>query len=325
MITVGDVHLLVVDDVCDLVRPGEKLRLFQKQFIDQVVQYKQELQQLQAEDKLVKGHIDTYNATYYNMMSEEKLLKLLGKSEFQIVSEISTEQFRGHTLGYIPWTRVKEAEEFLLKNKGLIVVGHMPIIGAALNDYEVLSKEGIAPNLFNGQRAALLGHYHKPQLQGSFGYVGSIARQDFSERNQDKGFVELTSESEGTTTEVKFIKVDDRPFTQYEFSEPDDPIEFVEQLKLNGDIVKVKLLGTDRWLYPVNKLELAAKLIQAGALKVMPPELLSVEEAQVKFTYSKDSSFQSNITDYCKRKKRTDCEPLMQEILTEVINAEKEL
>lgn len=34
MITVGDVHLLVVDDVCDLVRPGEKLRLFQKQFID---------------------------------------------------------------------------------------------------------------------------------------------------------------------------------------------------------------------------------------------------------------------------------------------------
>lgn len=37
-----------------------KIGVFQKQFIDQVVQYKQELQQLQAEDKLVKGHIDTY-------------------------------------------------------------------------------------------------------------------------------------------------------------------------------------------------------------------------------------------------------------------------
>lgn len=34
MITVGEVHLPVVDDLCDLIPPGEKLRLFQKQFID---------------------------------------------------------------------------------------------------------------------------------------------------------------------------------------------------------------------------------------------------------------------------------------------------
>jgi DNA repair exonuclease SbcCD nuclease subunit len=274
--------------------------------------------------RLIMGN-HVYNATYYNMMSEEKLLKLLNKTEFHIVSELSTEQFRGHELGYIPWVRVKEAEEFLSKTKNLVLFGHMPIMGALLNDYEVKSKEGLNGSSFLGHRAAFFGHYHKPQMEDSFGYVGSIARQDFSERNQDKGFIEYTCSSHQPDHVIKFIKVKDRPFTQYEFSEGDDPIEFVEQLTLNGDIVKVKLTGTDKWLYSINKAELSAKLVQAGALKVMPPELFSLEEAQVKFTYSKDSSFQSNITDYCKRKKRTDCEPLMQGILTEVINTQKEL
>jgi DNA repair exonuclease SbcCD nuclease subunit len=273
--------------------------------------------------RLIMGN-HVYNATYYNMMSEEKLLKLLGKSEFQIISEISTEQFRGHELGYIPWVRIKEAEEFLSKKHNMVIFGHMPIMGALLNDYEIKSKDGIQPSGFGNQRAGFFGHYHKPQMSGNFGYVGSIARQDFSERNQEKGFIEYNSQS-GGTQDIQFIKVNDRPFTQYEFSEGDDPIEFAEQLTLNGDIVKVKLTGTDKWLYSINKAELSAKLIQSGALKVMPPELTSLEEEQVKFTYSKDSSFHSNIIDYCKRKKREDCEPLMQDILTEVINTQKEL
>ena len=37
-----------------------KIGLFQKQFVDQIIQYKQELQQLQSEDKLVNGYIDAY-------------------------------------------------------------------------------------------------------------------------------------------------------------------------------------------------------------------------------------------------------------------------
>jgi len=37
-----------------------KVGAFQKQFVDQVIQYKHELEQLQSEDKLVAGHIDAY-------------------------------------------------------------------------------------------------------------------------------------------------------------------------------------------------------------------------------------------------------------------------
>jgi hypothetical protein len=37
-----------------------KLGIFQKQFLKQVVQYRQELQELQSEDKLVNGQIDAY-------------------------------------------------------------------------------------------------------------------------------------------------------------------------------------------------------------------------------------------------------------------------
>ena len=273
--------------------------------------------------RLIMGN-HVYNATYYNMMSEEKLLKLLGKKEFQIISELSTEQFRGHDLGYVPWTRIKEAEEFLSKNKNLVLFGHIAILGAVLNDYEIKSKDGIQSSSFRNHRAGFFGHYHKPQMSGNFGYVGSIARQDFSERNQEKGFIEYNSQS-GSAQDHQFIKVNDRPFTQFEFSEPDDPIEFIESQSLNGDIVKVILTGTNKWLYSVNKSELAAKTLQAGALKIMPPELNSLEETQLKFTYSKDSSFQENISDYCKRKKREDCEPLMQSILQEVIEAEREL
>jgi len=270
--------------------------------------------------RLIMGN-HVYNATYYNMMSEEKLLKLLGKKEFQIIAELSTEEFKGYPLSYVPWVRVPEAIEFLKAYPQRFVFGHMPIEGAVLNDYEITSKEGIPVTALINQKQALFGHFHKPQLMPDWGYIGSIARQDFSERDQDKGFIEFSIDP----LIRNFIKVNDRPFTQYEFSEPDDPIEFIEQLTLNGDIVKVKLTGTDKWLYSINKAELTAKLTQAGALKVMPPELSSLEEAQVKFTYSKDSSFQSNITDYCGRMKRKDCEPLMQEILTEVINTDREL
>lgn len=274
--------------------------------------------------RLIMGN-HVYNATYYNLMSEEKLLKLLGKQEFQIVSQLSTEDFKGFPLSYVPWVRAPEAVEFLKANPNRFVFGHMAVEGAVLNDYEITSKDGMPIRSLQDQHMCLFGHFHKHQLHSDvYGYIGSIARQDFSERDQDKGFIEFEILLDKTYN-IDFIKVDDRPFTQYEFSEPDNPIEFVEQLKLNGDIVKIKLTGTDKWLYSINKAELVAKLITAGALKVMPPELLSLEEAQVKFTYSKDSSFQSNITDYCKRKKREDCEPLMQDILTEVINTQKEL
>ena len=270
--------------------------------------------------RLIMGN-HVYNAIYYNLMSEEKLLNLLGKSDFSIISTPQIEDFKGLPLVYIPWTYIKEAEEFIKNNSG-IIFGHMPIIGAALNDYEVLSKEGLPEYSFK-DNFAFMGHYHKHQTGNNWCYIGSIARNDFSEANQTKGFIEIRIHNK--ELDYGFIPLKDRNFTQFDFTEPDDPFELISKYKFDGDIVKVKLKGSNKWIYSINKLELTKKIEGNGALKVMAPDIEVVEERREKYIFSMDSNFDDNVNKYCKDKNREDCTELMQDILTEVINSQKEL
>jgi len=270
--------------------------------------------------RLIMGN-HTYNREYYNMMSEEKLLTLIGRSDFQIISEPMIEEFSGLPLTYLPWTYIDEAGKFLKANPNRIVFGHLPIEGAFLNDYEFSIKGGLTKDITNTQVFLFMGHYHKYQTSDNWAYIGSIAKQDFSERNQTKGFLEIDIDDHDLN--FKQVPVIDRPFTQFEFVEPQDPLLLIEASKFNGDIVKIKLKGTNNWVYSINKVEISTKIEKAGALKAMPPDIEIVEASMNKLVFKERSNFADNIKDYCKEQNRMDAEMLMQEILTDVINTER--
>jgi len=282
--------------------------------------------------RLIMGN-HTYNNIYYNFQGEEKLLTLIGQTDFKIISEPTIEDFKGEPLkdtrdskgiplSYLPWCYIKDAETFLKANPNRIVFGHLPIKGALLNDYEVRSKEGL--NNISNQRFIFMGHYHKYQSSNNWCYVGSPIRCDFSERNQEKGFLDIQVETNGL--DYTFIEIKDRDFLQLEFSEPSDPMEYINNMTdIDGAIVKVKLSGTNPWIYSVNKTEVVKTLELKKALKVLSPEIEVLENKKKKFTMSKDSTFSDNIHTYCKEKKRLEVEDQMQEMLSDTVNNMKDL
>lgn len=269
---------------------------------------------------IMGNHI--YNSIYYNLQSEEKLLKLLKSSKMEIISELKIREIDGIPFSFVPWSYIKEAKSFLKNNQERIVFHHMPISGALLNDYEIKSKEGFNKEDLESQIVFIGGHYHKYQLVDNWCYVGSIVKQDFGERGQKKGFCDIKIENE---IDINFIEIPDREFLQLEFSEPVDPIQYVEALgDLNGAVVKSVFSGDKEWLYSINKNQFIKILEDRNAIRVLQPELRTKDDYIKKNTAtSSKTPFETSIKEYCKLKNKTEYELIMQEILQEVVNSER--
>ena len=273
---------------------------------------------------LVMGN-HVYNAMYYNLMSEEKLLSLIGTGKMKIFSECTTFDIKGLPVSFIPWSLPDKVKEFCLANKDRIVFHHMPIEGALLNDYEIKSKDGLKTNILDTQKYWIGGHYHKFQNQDNWCYVGSIVKQDFGEREQPKGFIKIEILKPSLNLSINFIKIPDREFIQLKFLPPHDPIDFINNIKDFKDqsslepIIKVILEGDKSWLYSTNKSEIINLLEKKGALRVLPPEYrandLYVEKPQ---EVSAKSNFDQNIITFCEKKNKTQYSEIMQDILAEV-------
>lgn len=112
-----------------------------------------------------------------------------------------------------------EIENILQKhndNIRTIVVGHLTVLGAQLNDW-LLEKNENAINIkiFDDKNiiAVVLGHLHKYQILGNnplVYYTGSLQRIDFTEEFQEKGFVVLDVEDDNVSYE--FVEVQSQKF-----------------------------------------------------------------------------------------------------------------
>lgn len=139
-----------------------------------------------------------------------------------------------------------EIEEILSRyddNIRTIVVGHLTVLGAHLNDWLLeKSENAINVNIFNNKNilSVVLGHLHKHQiLSGNplVYYTGSLQRIDFTEEFQEKGFVVL--DINDNDVDYEFIEVESQKFftikrdLRNDINEMDAITEVIEDNKEN--------------------------------------------------------------------------------------------
>lgn len=118
-----------------------------------------------------------------------------------------------------------------------IVVGHLTLKGAKLNDWLIEQNENaIDVNIFKKPNiaAVVLGHLHKYQILNNdplIYYTGSLQRIDFTEEHQEKGFVILDIDTDNFKTKYEFIEIPSQKFFTLDINLEDSTDEMSDILK----------------------------------------------------------------------------------------------
>jgi len=268
---------------------------------------------------LIIGNHDTDNKAY-NFMSDERLLSLLNSRYIRIVSEITNVKLKGQNVLFIPWVPEADIVKVLKETKDQVVMGHFAVSGARVGPNEYVLSEGISQSLFDHHRYAYLGHYHKHQSTSRWMYIGSLARADFSERNDDKGFLSITVNDE--TISHKFIDVNDRVFFQCQVNQKEDPtfLTIDKWTTLKDHVVKLVFIGEESWFYSFNLTEIRYKILKKlGADKLIIEHKNTYENRIRVPEISASTSWDRSIEVYCKKKNAENLVELGKTILREVL------
>lgn len=158
---------------------------------------------------------------------------------------------------FLPTYHTAEEIEEIVNNttydgNPIVYIFHGTFKGANLNDWNIAEKETyVDPAIFDkeGVAACISGHLHKHQIlynKPLVYYVGSSQRVDFSEEKQQKGFVLLDIEQDGTTT-YDFIEIESQKF-------------FTLDLDLIGETDETDLI--------INNLDMFSKKIENSILRI---------------------------------------------------------
>jgi len=128
------------------------------------------------------------------------------------------------------------------ESKADILISHFGLNEGILNSGISIIADISLKDLMGKYKLVLLGHYHKPQEiindQISLYYVGSPVQLDWGEKNEDKRFLVVDTE----TLEVKSIATTGyKKYLEYEITEDNkqEILETARQEKKNGSYVKV--------------------------------------------------------------------------------------
>lgn len=152
---------------------------------------------------------------------------------------------------FIPTYHTQEEVKNIVENTvyegfPIVYIMHGTIRGALLNDWLIEeNEEYVEPDVFDkpGVAAVVLGHLHKHQIlrrKPLIYYTGSTNRIDFTEENQEKGFVVLEVNPD-CSANYEFIEVDTIKFftLKENLINIDNPTEYLIN-KLNENKNKVE-------------------------------------------------------------------------------------
>ena len=262
----------------------------------------------------IVGNHDT-DMTHFNLMSESEFFQNI-KGYFRIVNEPLTLYFKGWTLEFIPWmTDQKAVAEYLNQSDGHLVFGHMEIKGAVASGSEMRWGEGIDPDVFKQFIYTFAGHFHKHQYTDYYCYAGSLARSDFGDRRDRKGFIyfELSPDK----LEWKFIDIFDRQFIEMRIAEGE---ELPKHYQVEGAVVKLVVEGSNEWFIKHKVAMLPAELYGLGAHKVIHQLIRKKEVYQADKAWG-TTDFNTMVVDYAIGMKRPELQTLGKELLMEGFTA----
>lgn len=193
--------------------------------------------------------------------------------------------FRAYALPYLPPARAERVLEGLAGSAADLLLVHQTIKGGCVGGWE--SPEGLDPALLTGiSKHVLAGHFHTPQdivvanaLPVS--YLGAPLQHHFADVGDDRGFWDITFNSDGTRTAVK-VPIEGAPrFHKLQWivgGEPPDVSAISTQdyvdLVISGSRAKVDKF----WKDAQNWADQLAKRVDLRMLKMTPAT--DVEQAR---------------------------------------------
>lgn len=305
-------YWICLGDVFDKINPPEFLRKAFFEIITPLIKNRIKI-------KIVIGNHDT-DYKIHSFMADAELLSVLKEDIIQIISEPTKMVLDEVDCLFLPFNTDENISAELAKAKGVIVFGHFGVDGALVSGNEYVLSKGVKQSTLEIPRFSYLAHYHKPQKTSKWMYLGSIAKVDFGERNDKKGFVHLIAGPDNI--KHKFIDVKDRIFLQHEIIESDDP-EFKKLLTwsdIEGYIVKLIFIGEEDWYLRFNMSEIRSKILKTGKAHKLFIEHKTIYESRVRVPeIDTSSSWNDGIDVYCKREKMLELAKIGKEILNEVL------
>lgn len=305
---------VIAGDIFDKLNPGEDLKALFVRMIKPLVEAK-------IKTFLIIGNHDT-DGKAFNLSSEEEIMNLSDLGDMIKVIEKPWVHSKGDfKLCMYPWNNENEEvmEFFKTLGPGHIIFAHLPIQGAVLGAHETLDKFGLEALLFKDQKKVYAGHYHRHQLLGkNVYYTGSLARQDFGERDDDKGFMYSYVDDSNEIVD-KFIKIHDRPFIQFEIRQDQiDVFEQIQMSELSGAILKIRFIGDEIWYHAIDKKRATIQATEKGAIKIFIEWVNSTQTQLRTPEVTVDSKFEHGVEHFLKTEKRTDLTDLALGILKDV-------
>ncbi len=308
-----DVDLFVhLGDVYDKINPSEFLR---SKFLNTIKPLIGKIPII-----IVIGNHDT-DENVFSLMADDVLLDTLQSDDIMIFEEPSEIEVEGVEFLILPWKKDEIIEKELKAHKNKIVLGHFGVDGALASGSEFVLSKGVSQRLFERHLYTFLGHYHRYQHTNNFMYVGSVARADFGERNDPKGFVHFKV-SDKNKVKTKFIDVKDRNFFQYTVSEEDDHSfdALYEWEDLEGDIVKIIFHGSEEWYLSFNLSEIRHKVLDVlGAHRIFIDHKKPGISKDLSMDIDLSSNWREGLEYYTNKKNRKDMLDLGEKIINEVL------
>lgn len=268
---------------------------------------------------IVIGNHDT-DENVFSLMADDVLLETLQSEDIMIFEDPIELEIEGVEFLIVPWKKDAIIEKELKSTKDKIVLGHFGVDGAVASGSEFVLSKGISQTLFDRHLYTFLGHYHRYQHTDKFMYVGSIARADFGERNDPKGFVHI--KVSGKKVKSKFISTHDRTFFQYTVNEGEDPSfnELYNWDSLEGNIVKIIFHGPEDWYLSFNLSEVRHRVVDVlGAHRIFIDHKKPGLAKDLSMDIDISSNWRDGLEFYTSKKKRKDMLKLGEQIINEVI------
>lgn len=194
----------------------------------------------------------------------------------------------------------QELKKFNLKNSPTtVLITHIGVSGAVMNNGTVIASESITPSLFKDFDLTLIGHYHDAQVlaEGRIRYIGASIQHNFGELT-GKGATVLYDD---LSTEIIPLKYPQ--YLKYEISPKDLTVKDIEDLKAekqeSGDNIRIVLTGSESELKSFNK----QVLIEAGVSVQHKQDELVKDEIESRVEPFSASSLTEEFEAFCIKNK----------------------
>lgn len=180
-----------------------------------------------------------------------------------------------------------------------VLLTHIGVAGAVMNNGTVIEGDSITPSLFQHWDLTLVGHYHDAQMlaEGKIKYIGASLQHNFGELT-GKGITVLYDD---LSTEIVSLKYPQ--YLKFEVNPGDitakDILDLKQEKTESGDHLRVILTGSESAVKSFNKMD----LMNAGISVELKQDKISKDEIETSLEAFDSKSLKEEFDGFCEKNK----------------------